>query len=151
MKQAERKNPLEASPSGSQSSSRTIDTATLSTATESSGTVIGQSLNKPQQQAAQFTQGDTAQIYCRRIPTAKKALLLPADKALLPQQSYWKRAMAQIPFLSWFSGDMIGSQVPRQDNGEFDYAKASMYWVIIYWLDWLCFGIFEVITPSKEE
>jgi hypothetical protein len=137
------------SPSGSNSSSQTLDTTTLSTAgasttTVSSGTVMGQSTS-----VAPTTQNNAADAYCRIIPTAKKARLLPAEQALLPQQSYSKRVMAQIPFLSWFTTDMIGSAVPRLENGEFDYQRASLYWCLIYWLDWLLFGIFEVCVKSE--
>ncbi|CAG8974066.1 hypothetical protein HYALB_00009568 [Hymenoscyphus albidus] len=136
------------SPSGSNTSSQTLESATISHAgtSTSSGTVMP---DPPVQQAS--TQNATPEVYCRGIRTAKRIQLLPAEQALLPQKSYGRRVMAQIPFLSWFTGDMIGSTVPRTENGEFDYARASMYWLLIYWLDRLCFGIFEVSTKEKEE
>jgi hypothetical protein len=139
------------SPTGSGSSSQTIDTTTLSTgtgattATVSSGTLIGQAATT----GTSLTQNDPSDVYCRLVPTAKKVQLLPAEQALLPQQSYSKRVMAQIPFLSWFTTDMIGTSVPRLENGEFDYKKASLYWCMIYWLDWMLFGIFEVCVKSE--
>jgi hypothetical protein len=138
------------SPTGSGSSSQTLDTATLSTGTGvttgtvSSGTVVGQPTT-----TASITQVDPSDIYCRLIPTAKKVQLLPAEQALLPSKSYTKKVMAQIPFLNWFTTDMIGSSVPRLENGEFDYQKASLYWCMIYWLDWMLFGIFEVCVKSE--
>lgn len=139
------------SPTGSHSSSQTLDTATLSTttgrstATISSGTVVGQSTSSN----PTTSQSDPSQVYCRVIPTVKRTQLIPAEQALLPQKSYSKRVMAQIPFLSWFTTDMIGSSVPRLENGEFDYQKASLYWCFIYWLDYLLYGIFEVCVKSE--
>ncbi|KAF4610403.1 hypothetical protein G7Y89_g15716 [Cudoniella acicularis] len=133
------------SPTSSLSSSRTLDTATLSTSTGtvSSGTITAQT-------SSSQPQDPSAQIFCQRIPTAKKAKLLPAEQALLPQKSYWQRAAGQIPFLGWFSGDVIGTQVPRLDNGEFDWNKASMYWRVVYYID-CCTGWFEVAGPEKED
>lgn len=133
------------SPAGSNTSSQTLESATLSHATTSSGTVV------PDPPLHASTQGPAPEVYCRGIRTAKRIQLLPAEQALLPQKSYGRRVMAQIPFLSWFTGDMIGSAVPRTENGEFDYARASMYWLLIYWLDRLCFGVFEISTKEKEE
>ncbi|KAG9239494.1 hypothetical protein BJ875DRAFT_147788 [Amylocarpus encephaloides] len=138
--------PIDISPASSHSSAQTHDTGTLSTATMSSGTVVGQPIL-----TSDPPRDESSLVYCRIIPTAKRVQLLPAEQALLPQQSYSKRVMAQIPFLSWFTGDLIGSSVPRLDNGEFDYAKASLYWVFMYWLDRLLGGIFEVCTSDKGE
>ncbi|KAJ3939448.1 uncharacterized protein N0V96_010224 [Colletotrichum fioriniae] len=91
-------------------------------------------------------------LFCRRIPTARKARLLPAEQALLPQQSYTQRLVNMVPFLKWFSGSMIGNEVPRTDNGDFDWNRASLYWKVICWLD-STFGLFggEIMSADKDD
>ena len=130
------------SPPGSNSSSHTLDSATLSTATVSSGTVVGQPHT--------FHEQEQENVFCQKIPTAKKVQLLPAEQALLPQQSYSQRIMSKIPFLNWLSSDIIGSTLPKTENGEFDWVKASMYWKLIYWID-LWTHWFGVVNGDKED
>lgn len=142
------RDPSATSPTHSNTSSATIETGTLSAGTTASGTVIGQPTS---QSAVQPTpQAQMSQVFCHRIPTAKRVKLLPAEEALLPQKSSWQRVMAQIPFLSWFSGEVIGSQVPRKETGEFDWERASMYWRAVYWLD-MCTGWFDLVASEKED
>jgi hypothetical protein len=144
---------LSLSPPGSNTSSSTLDTATLSTATTSSATVT--SFSPPTSRidpASQAQEQDPESIYCRRIPTAKRMQLLPADQALLPQPSYSQRILAQIPLLSFFSANIIGTEIPRTENGEFDWVLASLYWKIWWWLDFwfgLCGG--DVAGSSEKE
>ncbi|GKT42550.1 nucleoporin NUP53 [Colletotrichum spaethianum] len=130
------------SPPTSLTSSNTIETATISNTTNSSVTVTE---SQPQMQAEDS-------LFCRRIPTARKARLLPAEQALLPQQSYTQRLVNMVPFLKWFSGSMIGNEVPRTDNGDFDWNRASLYWKIIWWLD-ATFGLFggEILSADKDD
>ncbi|KAH8654433.1 hypothetical protein BGZ60DRAFT_532804 [Tricladium varicosporioides] len=134
------------SPTSSHTSSRTFDSETLSTetGTASSGTIIGQPSSAFQ------IQEPTQQMTCRYIETAKRVKPLPAEQALLPQKSAWQRVAAQIPFLNWFSGDVIGTTVPRDINGDFDWKGAGIYWKIVYYLDLLT-GWFDVIHPDKED
>jgi hypothetical protein len=69
--------------------------------------------------------------------------LLPADQALLPQPSLVQRILAQIPFLAFFSANIIGTEIPRTENGEFNWVVASVYWKVWWWLDFwfgLCGG-----------
>ncbi|KAH8886858.1 hypothetical protein GQ53DRAFT_339853 [Thozetella sp. PMI_491] len=149
---------LELSPPQSQTSSRTLDSGTLSTrsdsATVSSGTVTGTSgARTTSSDAAQTTAGGaTDSEFCKSINTVRKVRLLPAEQALLPQPSYTQRIVNQIPFLKWFSGSMIGNEVPRTDAGEFDWDRASLYWKFIYWLD-LTFGLFggEIMSADKDD
>ncbi|KAL5611450.1 hypothetical protein BROUX41_000940 [Berkeleyomyces rouxiae] len=91
-------------------------------------------------------------VYCRRIPTARRVQILPAEQALLPQQSMAQRMVAAVPLLSWFNGSMVGSAVPRSELGEFDWARASLYWKFVWWLDAL-FGLFggEIYRAYREE
>ena len=131
------------SPEGSRTSSQTLDTGTLSTTTVNSGTITGHL-------SSSFSGGEPESAFCQRIPTAKRIQLLPAEQALLPQQSYSQRLLSNIPLLSWFSTDIIGSQVPKTETGEFDWAKASLYWRIVVWLDGIT-GWFDIVGGEKEE
>jgi hypothetical protein len=126
------------------------DTATLSSATSSATitgngafTTTGSDALEKQEQRSEF---------CRTIPTARKVRLLPAEQALLPQQSWTQQVFNMIPFLRWFSGSMIGNEVPRTETGEFDWDRASLYWKLICWLD-LYFALFggEILNADKED
>ena len=91
-------------------------------------------------------------VYCRRIPTAKKLQLLPASDALLPQQSAWQKFLTSIPIIGWITGDIIGSAVPRKEDGEFDWAMASFYWKLMWWLDfWLRVFGGDIAGNGKDE
>lgn len=146
---------------GSSVSSRTADTGTVSSdvtssATMSSATVRGGSgLGFTDNNNALERQGQgqaTSSEFSRVIPTARKVKLLPAEQALLPQKSAYQRILAWIPLLSWFSGSMIGNEVPRTETGEFDWNKASLYWKLICWFD-MMFGLFggEIEHADKDE
>ena len=149
-------NSIELSPSQSQTSSRTMDSGTLSsrtdTATISSATVTGASVSVQDGGAPGLRGADASDDFCKSIHTVRKAKLLPAEQALLPQPSYTQRVVNQIPFLKWFSGSMIGNEVPRTDTGEFDWDRASLYWKFIYWLD-ATFGLFrgEIMSADKDD
>ncbi|PHH80440.1 hypothetical protein CDD82_1739 [Ophiocordyceps australis] len=124
---------LDLSPATSRTSSQTVDSGTLSASqanTESTATVTD---------TADAPAPDTP--FCRRIPTARRINLLPAEQALLPQPSVAQRLISNIPFLRWFGGSMIGSEVPRLETGDFDWAHASLYWKFIWWMD-ATFGLF---------
>lgn len=154
---------LELSPPRSQTSSRTVESGTVNGSTSSSNTVTGlthfgggitpfaaASAIAPAPAPAPAPVKDS--VYCRRIPTARRAVLLPAEQALLPQQSYAQRLLSGIPFLTWFSGSMIGNEVPRTAEGDFDWVHASLYWKFICWLD-LVFRLFggEIVSPDKDD
>ncbi|KAH8779541.1 hypothetical protein BGZ57DRAFT_889124 [Hyaloscypha finlandica] len=134
-------------PDSTNSSSHTLDTATLSytSGTASSTTVTGVRSSESTVPA----QGSPA--FCSKyIPTAKRMKLLPAEQALLPQQSFSKRVMSKIPLISWLSADIIGSAVPRTEQGEFDWVKASLYWKLVWWVDSMT-GWFDVCGNDKED
>lgn len=151
---------MDMSPPHSHASSRTVESGTVGTGSSSTSTVpagasapanaLAVSPAAAAAAAAAANQADPA--YCRMIPTAKKAVLLPAEQALLPQPSFTSRVLSQIPFLKWFSGSMIGNQVPRTADGEFDWVSASLYWKLICWLD-LWFRLFggEIVAPDKDD
>ncbi len=138
------KGPGSISPTGSHASSQTLDTATLSTATASSGTVTGRTQTVAEQEQEQEA------LFCRKIPTAKRMQLLPAEQALLPQQSYSQRLISNIPLINWFTSDIIGNQVPKTEAGDFDWAKASLYWKFMYWLDSIT-GWLDIVSSDKED
>ncbi|KAI1380032.1 hypothetical protein F4677DRAFT_408344 [Hypoxylon crocopeplum] len=129
------------SPPGSQGSTQTMDSATASTAT-----VTGAPLDLPQN--AEQQDG----VYCRRIPEARRVKLLPADQALAPQPTFQQKLLAWIPLIGWFGGSMIGNEVPRNEIGEFDFARASLYWQLMFYLD-LWFGLFgrELVSGDKDD
>ncbi|KHO01277.1 uncharacterized protein MAM_00278 [Metarhizium album ARSEF 1941] len=131
---------LDLSPSESKSSSQTLDTATLTPSHTSSATMQEVPGLSSGAEPMEMPQQDS--IFCRRIPTARRARLLPAEHALLPQQSVMQRFVNAVPFIKWFSGSMIGNEVPRTETGEFDWGRASLYWKIIWWLD-ATFGLFK--------
>ncbi|KAF9879509.1 hypothetical protein CkaCkLH20_03052 [Colletotrichum karsti] len=146
------------SPPTSLTSSNTIETATISntssmTVTMTDAPPLDESLFSSQQQQQQpLLRTETDSLFCRRIPTARRAKLLPAEQALLPQQSYAQRLVNAVPFLKWFSGSMIGNEVPRTDSGDFDWNRASLYWKVIWWLD-ATFGLFggEILSADKDD
>ncbi|CAM1506265.1 Fc.00g059060.m01.CDS01 [Cosmosporella sp. VM-42] len=141
---------LDLSPPHSQTSSQTMNTGTISNSHTSSVTVTEPTTTTSGLEPLEIRDEDS--IFCRRIPTARKAKLLPAEQALLPQQSVMQRFLNAIPFVKWFGGSMIGNEVPRTDLGEFDWNKASLYWKLIWWLD-ITFGLFQgdVVNAGKDD
>ncbi|EMC94592.1 hypothetical protein BAUCODRAFT_35823 [Baudoinia panamericana UAMH 10762] len=95
-----------------------------SSSTSSSGST-GAQLTVPSQQLQRRGAG-TGTL---RIPGAQVAMLLPAEQALMPKQ----------PRQSWATwvgaSELIGTTVPRKDDGTFDLEKASLYWRLFYWID----------------
>ncbi|KAF3069046.1 hypothetical protein GL218_08107 [Daldinia childiae] len=136
----ERTTNLQDSPPGSQGSTQTMDTTTASTATVT-GAVPELQNTEP-----------VDNTYCRRIPEAKRARILPADQALAPQLTWQQKLLIYIPLIGWFGGSMIGNEVPRNELGEFDFNKASLYWQLMFYLD-LWFGLFgrELVSGDKED
>jgi hypothetical protein len=142
------------SPPESQSSTQTIDstTATASSATVTgmpiSGSFLESSVEPPPPQHPQ----DTDSVYCRRIPTARRVKLMPAEQALLPQPGVMNRIISRIPLIKWFGGSMIGDEVPRTETGEFDFNRASLYWQLMYYLDYW-FGLFgyEIVSADSDK
>ncbi|KAJ3472080.1 hypothetical protein NLG97_g11305 [Lecanicillium saksenae] len=142
----------------SRRSSDTLDTATLSPSRASTITATDPFSASTNFAAASTNDAEPIEIppedsiFCRRIPTARRARLLPAEQALLPQQSVMQRFVGAVPFINWFGGSMIGNEVPRTETGEFDWNRASLYWKIIWWLD-ATFGLFkgDVYSIDKDE
>lgn len=154
----------EESPPGSLASSQTIETGTIATTNTSSSHTVVPTLDvfSPIDTTAPATStaassgaeplGRDDPVFCRRIPTARRANLLPAEQALLPQQSAAQRFLAFLPILSWFGGSFIGNEVPRTETGEFDRGTASLYWQIMWFLDYW-FKLFggDLTTVEKDD
>lgn len=66
----------------------------------------------------------------RRISGAKIAQVHPASMALAPKK-------AKQSWSAWLlgTGDVIGSTVPKKEDGSFDWDKAGFYWRLFFWLD----------------
>lgn len=145
---------VDMSPPHSQASSRTVESGTINGSSSASNNTLtgGPAANDQLQVAAAAAANPENSVYCRRIPTARKVVLLPAEQALRPQQSYAQRLLGRIPFIKWFSGSMIGNEVPRTQEGEFDWVNASLYWKFICWLD-LMFRLFggEIVSADKDD
>ncbi|EEU45232.1 uncharacterized protein NECHADRAFT_41594 [Fusarium vanettenii 77-13-4] len=140
---------LDLSPPHSQTSSLTMDTGTISQSTATVTEPLPQSTTTG---IEPIEIQDEDSVFCRRIPTARRATLLPAEQALLPQQTVMQRLVNAIPFVKWFGGSMIGNEVPRTETGEFDWTRASLYWKLIWWLD-ATFGLFsgDVLNADKDD
>lgn len=125
----------------SQASTFTVESGTVASSGTSSATLTH---NLPPSQPGPEL------VYCRRIPTAKRMKLLPAEQALLPQPSFTKQIVSKIPIISWLSADIIGNAVPRTEQGDFDWDKASLYWKFVWWVDSMT-GWFDVCGNDKDE
>lgn len=109
----------------------------------------------PRRQSQPLPQGESTALpatpYDRptlRIRGAKRAVLLPAEQALLPAASRWQRTLAKIPIVGWIlsgGGELIGGSVPRKEDGAFDGDKASVWWrfwyVVDAWTGWNTCGL----------
>lgn len=69
------------------------------------------------------------------FPSVPRTVLRPAHEAFLPTQSWFAATMGRLSATGWLPGDMIGDGIPRLENGDFDWAHASLYWKIFYWID----------------
>lgn len=116
--------------------------------TQSSGTLNnsgadGRGPPRPPPSGTSTATLDTAALRGLRVRGAKRAVLLPADKALLPAASLWQRTFGSWPVVGLLFGgashEFIGSEVPRKDDGTFDWDKASMYWCFWATLDYYIF------------
>lgn len=67
-----------------------------------------------------------------RVEGAVRAVVLPAEMALAPKT-------AKTSWTSWIgASEIIGSEVPRRQDGSFDWDRASFYWQLFMMIDiWL--------------
>ncbi|EGS22766.1 uncharacterized protein CTHT_0012410 [Thermochaetoides thermophila DSM 1495] len=136
-------------PDASPTSSLTADTGTLASGVEISTSTSNTLNGGAAAGGAEKSQDDE---FCRVIPTVRKAKLLPMEEALLPAPTFTQRIANHIPFLRWFNGAMIGSEVPRTETGEFDWVRASLFWKLMWWLDFLL-GLFggDIRDAEKDD
>lgn len=88
---------------------------------QSTSTALDSSSDQPDRTLAHRTS---------RIQGATRAVLLPAEQALLPKQP-------RKSWTAWLGGrEIIGSTLPRVDDGAFDWEKAGLYWRVFYWFDY---------------
>ena len=69
------------------------------------------------------------------FPNTPRTAIKPVTEALLPQPSWWDGVLKSLAAYGWIPGDMIGSSVPRKEDGTFDLDAASVYWRFWYWID----------------
>ncbi|KAI4134884.1 MAG: hypothetical protein LQ347_001147 [Umbilicaria vellea] len=127
-----------------------VDVGSLSPSTASSATATGpeypdqnrrRSLrNVESTSSARSTVNSGVQLQHRsstftHFPDRQKTRLRPATEAFLPQKSWTENVLANLPLVGGLQSDVIGSVVPRLENGDFDWARASFYWRICHWLD----------------
>ncbi|KAF2097848.1 hypothetical protein NA57DRAFT_76655 [Rhizodiscina lignyota] len=142
-------------PNGSPTPSGTASSATATAPTSvsvpqpaSAGPVSPrQQQHMAQAQSTGFA-ADAADPPTLRIRGAKRAILLPAEQALLPAASLWQRTVSKIPVIGWIlsgGGELIGGSIPRKEDGAFDQDKASVWWkfwfVVDQWMGWDTCGL----------
>jgi len=83
----------------------------------------------------------------RHVPSAKIAILRPAEQALLPSRPRSSGIWSWFPFLALLfgasspntvndSGNMgNATQIPRLQDGNVDWKQAGLYWMFFAWLD----------------
>ncbi|KAL2068963.1 hypothetical protein VTL71DRAFT_15301 [Oculimacula yallundae] len=135
------------SPTGSNTSSQTIDTGTIASTTSSS-TLTGIRTQHHSQNHQEESSED--QLYCRIIPTARRIQLLPSEQALPPSVPPHKRVLNSIPLISWLTSDVFGAVVPRDEQGEFDRKNATWYWIIMAFLDSLLGGLLGIVKDNSD-
>ncbi|EON66436.1 hypothetical protein W97_05534 [Coniosporium apollinis CBS 100218] len=75
-----------------------------------------------------------------RIQGAKRAVLLPADQALLPVGSRWQQTFGSWPLVGWLVGggggvEIFGGELARKEDGSVDWEKTGWYWRVLGWMD----------------
>jgi hypothetical protein len=117
-------------------SSNTISSATIQPSTSSTSTLTNNTTS-----TTALSPTTPAQKRPMRIAGATRAVLKPADLAFAEPSKSVSSSLASWPLINLFvgtKGDVIGSAVPRTENGDFDWKNASLYWLIFAWLDyWL--------------
>lgn len=94
-----------------------------------------------QQQAAINSQSATNRNpkFFTHFPDVPKTTLRPAQEAFLPHPTWIESIINRLSNAGWLPGGLIGDGIPRMENGDLDWPKASIYWKIFYWID-LTFG-----------
>lgn len=113
--------------------SRSSSTATSATATAPEYPDLrNRVINQPVQNARP-PQRDPR--FFTHFPDVPRTVLRPAEEAYPPQPGHLESLIQWLSAKGLLPGDMIGDGPPFLDNGEFDWASASFYWKVFYWLD----------------
>lgn len=73
--------------------------------------------------------------YMRFFPDLPRTVLRPASEAFLPQPTWTQKTLKYFEDMGLIPGDVIGHAVPLTEAGIFDWANASFYWRICFWID----------------
>ncbi|KAH0543219.1 hypothetical protein FGG08_002480 [Glutinoglossum americanum] len=79
------------------------------------------------------------ELFCRRIPTARRVQLLPAEQAVLPKPSWFSLLLANLGMAALFGGL---EECNRLEDGRFDWANSSWYWRLWWCLEVVLGGNF---------
>ena len=113
-------------------------TSSFSPSTASSATVTGYATSGAPRNGTYRgpSLAETAEVeVCRGIPTARRVKLRPAEEAVLPRRGTFEVLLSYIPFSDFFRNPKFVDQIPKFDDGRFDYARATLYWKVCFWLD----------------
>ena len=112
------------------------DAGSLSPSTASSATATA---SEPptirNRHTSQTKQNTTTPLTTALLPGVQPYILRPASEAFLPQPTWWERQLQWLGARGLIPTDFIGDGLPLLDNGDFNWAKASWYWRVCYWLD----------------
>ena len=125
----------EASHSSSTASSATALSPEQATLHQRTAPSLFTMVRSPATQETAIIQPSRRPTTFTHFPDTPRTLLKPATEAFLPQSSWTERLSRQLSHSGWIPGDIIGSAVPRLENGDFDWTTASFYWKVCYWLD----------------
>lgn len=94
-----------------------------------------QTMATTQSRSTGVEQGAVSEVAPRprgRVEGAVRATLHPAEMAMAPKS-------AKTSWTSWIgASEIIGSAVPRREDGTFDWDRASFYWQLFMFIDlWL--------------
>ncbi len=117
--------------------SQSSSTATSATATAPQYSIMRnrQTQQPPSKEPVQKIQPKRDPRFFTHFPDVPRTALRPAHEALLPQPTWLEAWFQRLAARGWLPGDMIGNGPPFLENGEFDWASASLYWKIFYWFD----------------
>ena len=106
----------------------------LSSSTASSATATG--VEYPNLRNRIQSQPDQSALAPNEIaPGIPRYTLRPASEAFPPQPTWAERQIQWLRANGLVPTDFIGHQIPRMENGEFDWNNASWYWRACYWID----------------
>lgn len=120
---------------GAGESPSSLSSSTASSATVTGYAAPGASLNTSYRGSNMAETTPAAPEVCNLIPSARKIKLRPAEEAVLPRRTTFERVTSYLPMISFLREPKFVEQIPRLEDGRFDYAGASLYWRCCFWLD----------------